>query len=95
MYSYPATNTAQIKIEPYSGSFDVVRNETANPVATTIAVAAISPQRIRLTFPSFDSCSWKNGLDTVNHDGQNPANTPLASPIKRIRIVMSSFENFN
>ena len=35
--------------------------ETAQPVATTMIVAAISPALIRLTLPSFAAWSWKNG----------------------------------
>lgn len=57
MYSYPKTNTAQMKIEPYRGSLAPVRNVTAAPVATTISVAAISPHRILRTFPEKASCS--------------------------------------
>src|SRR5271154_4254503 len=64
---------------------------TAQPVATTVIVAAISPALIRFTFPSFAAWSWRNGLATVNHDGQNPANTPLASPMSSTRMMMSSW----
>jgi hypothetical protein len=55
-------------------------------------VAAISPHRMRFTFPAFASCSWKNGLATVNQlsYGQNPANTPEASPTRRIKITARS-----
>ena len=67
-----------------------VRTETAAPVATTMDVAAISPHRILFTLPSFAAWSLKKGELTVNHDGQNPANTPEASPMRRMMMVMSS-----
>lgn len=90
MYSYPVTKTPQIPTDAQKAMLLDERRETAAPVATTIAVAAISPQRIRRTFPAFASCSWKNGEETVNHEGQNPAKTPDASPTRRIMIVISS-----
>ena len=68
--------------------------DTAAPVATTIAVAAASPHLMRFTFPALASWSWKNGEDTVNHEGQKPAKTPEASPINKIMIVMSSIVGF-
>lgn len=88
--SYPATNIAEIAIATISGNVLPVRFQTAHPVAMTIADAAASPHLIRLMFPDLASCSWKKGEDTVNQDGQNPANTPDASPMRRIIIVMSS-----
>lgn len=65
----------------------------AQPVPTTIAVAAISPHRIRFIFPARASCEWKNGDDTVNQEGQKPANTPEASPMSSTNIERSSVLN--
>lgn len=65
-------------------------DDTASPVPITMVDAATSPHRMRLMFPSFAACSWKNGDDTVNHDGQNPANTPEASPTNNMIMVTSS-----
>jgi len=90
MYSYPPTKIAQIATDAQKGSLLVLLQDTAAPVAKTIADAATSPQRIRRMLPSFACCSWKKGEETVNHDGQKPANTPLASPIKRMMMVISS-----
>src|SRR5581483_5969559 len=53
-------------------------------------VAATSPQRMRLTLPGLASCSWKKGLATVNQLGQKPANTPDASPIRRMSTTARS-----
>src|SRR6185369_5880897 len=90
MYSYPPMNTAHVATEIQKGIPDFVCAEIATPVATTIAVAATSPHRMRLMLPSFASCSWKNGEDTVNHEGQNPAKTPDASPMIRGTKTKSS-----
>lgn len=90
MYSYPATKMAEMRIDAYRAIFVLERIATAAPVAITMDDAAISPHRIRFTFPSFDACSWKKGEETVNHDGQNPAKTPDASPTRRMMIVISS-----
>src|SRR5208282_4404347 len=86
-YSYPAMKIAQIAADATRANGPTSPVDTAHPVPITITVAATSPARMRLTFPSFAACSWKNGEATVNHDGQKPANTPDASPISRIRIV--------
>src|SRR6266481_5075838 len=91
MYSYPPTNTAHVATDIQKGRPDFVCHEIATPVAITMAVAPTSPHRIRRMFPSFASCSWKKGELTVNHDGQNPANTPDASPTIRGMKTRSAF----
>jgi hypothetical protein len=91
MYSYPVMKIPQMSADARRGR--LLRDEraaTAHPVPMTMVVAAASPQRMRLVFPRFASCSWKNGLDTVNQLGQKPANTPDASPMSMTMTVMSS-----
>src|SRR6185437_4150518 len=88
-YAYPAMNTAAIAAAKNSGR-RLPGPDTAQPVPRTLTLAAISPARKRPTLPALASWSWKNGDATVNHDGQNPANPPDASPISRIRITASS-----
>ena len=83
-------NTAQMPADTQNGTPDFVLADNAIPVAMTIPVAAASPHLIRLMFPSFASWSWKKGEDTVNHDGQKPAKTPLASPMSRGMSTSSS-----
>src|ERR1035437_1423112 len=82
---------AEIASAPQNGMFDFEPRDAAQPVASTMAVAAALPCRMRLTLPAFASWSWKNGLATVNHDGQNPAKTPDASPMSRIRMTICSW----